>query len=105
MPIAALLGCMKTGVCCYQNIPDFDADQVAALLGPRLMASRGQPYAIAQHRDDPSDCSERTEYFDWHSDGLYVMRPPHYVILHCLDPGAGLISTDLANVKEVLSKI
>lgn len=105
MHLTQLLSGVKAGVCLLQNLPDFDADQIAFLLRRRIVTTSGQPYAIAQHKDDPSDCSDRTEYFDWHSDGLYVMRPPHYVILHCLDPGAGLISTDLVNVKDVLSKI
>ncbi|SRR6266852_1442688 len=105
MHLTQLLSGVKAGVCLLQNLPDFDADQVAFLLRRRLVATSGQPYAIAQHKADPSDCSDRTEYFDWHSDGLYVMRPPHYVLLHCLDPGAGLISTDLCSVTKVLNKL
>lgn len=105
MHLTQLLSGVKAGVCLLQNLPDFDADQIAFLLRRRIVATSGQLYAIAQHKDDPSDCSDRTEYFDWHSDGLYVMRPPHYVILHCLDPGAGLISTDLCSVQETLKSL
>ena len=89
----------------YQNVSDFDAGRVAAWLGPRLVQTSGHDYAVAQHKDDPSDCSDRTEYFDWHSDGLYYPQPPKYVLLHCLDAGHGLIKTELVNIHEIILRL
>ncbi len=87
----------------YRDIPGLDIDELARLLGPRLVQTSGKNYAFATHKEDPSDCSDRTEYFDWHSDGLYHARPPRFVFLHCIDPGAGQCKTELANVSKVLS--
>ncbi len=89
----------------YRNIPDFNPDQWVEWLGPRIVQTSGQNYAIAMHKDDPTDCSDRTEYFDWHSDGLYHPKPPRFVLLHCLNPGAGLVNTELAAVSLVLDQI
>jgi alpha-ketoglutarate-dependent taurine dioxygenase len=81
---------------------EFDIDEMVRLLGSRLVQTSGRDYAVAMHRDDPTDCSDRTEYFDWHSDGLYHARPPRYVLLHCLDPGDGKVNTEFAEMDYVL---
>jgi alpha-ketoglutarate-dependent taurine dioxygenase len=74
-------------------------------LGSRIVLSGGFPYSIAQHKDNPSDCSDRTEYFDWHSDGLYHPHPPKYVLLHCLDAGSGAVVTELASSQIILGHL
>ena len=89
----------------YWNILDFDVEELVQLLGPRIIQTSGKNYAIAMHREDPTDCSDRTEYFDWHSDGLYHPTPPKFVLLHCLNSGNGQIHTDLADVQNVLAKL
>jgi len=93
----------------YQNITDLDVEELVHLLGSRIVRTGGRDYGhdyrIAMHREDPTDCSDRTEYFDWHSDGLYYSKPPKYVLLHCLDPGSQQINTDLAETIQVLSVI
>ena len=86
-----------------RDVPDFDVDEFARLLGPRIVQTSGKNYAFAMHKEDPTDCSDRTEYFDWHSDGLYHATPPRFVLLHCLDPGHGQVNTELADVKVVLA--
>ncbi len=100
-----LLSTMKSGVLSFSNIPDFDADSLAHWLGRRIVPTSGLPYAIAQHRDDPSNFSDRTEYFDWHSDGLYKIHPPRYVLLHCCDAGVESIPTEVVSIKACLDKI
>lgn len=82
-----------------------DPDELARLLGDRIVQTSGKNYAIAMHRDDPTDCSDRTEYFDWHSDGFYHARPPRFVLLHCLHPGNGHCNTEFANVETLLDSI
>lgn len=89
----------------FQDIPDFDVDEFIRWLGPRLVKTSGQDYAIAMHKEDPTDCSDRTEFFDWHSDGLYLPQPPRFVLLHCLDPGGGEVVTELASVDKVLNSL
>ncbi len=89
----------------YEHLPDFDIEEWVKHLGSRIVQTNGQNYAVAQHKDDPSDCSDRTEYFDWHSDGLYHPLPPRYVLLHCINPGAGQINTELASVEKVLDRL
>lgn len=88
-----------------RDLSGLDIDKLARLLGPRLVQTSGQDYAVAMHKDDPSDCSDRTEYFDWHSDGLYHPVPPRHVLLHCIDPGTGMIATELAETESVLADI
>jgi alpha-ketoglutarate-dependent taurine dioxygenase len=82
---------------------DFDADEFVRLLGPRIVQTSGKNYAFAMHKEDPTDCSDRTDYFDWHSDGLYHAEPPRFVLLHCIDAGAGQINTDLAATNDVVA--
>lgn len=89
----------------YEHIPDFDIDEVVKHLGSRIVPTSGKDYVIAQHKDDPSDCSDRTDYFDWHSDGLYYTTPPRFVLLHCLDPGSGQGKTELASVFYMLDRL
>lgn len=89
----------------HRAIPDFDVEEFVRLLGPRIVQTSGKNYAFAMHKEDPTDCSDRTEYFDWHSDGLYHVTPPRFVLLHCLDPGGGHVNTELADVGVVLSAI
>lgn len=100
-----LLGTMANTAVAYRNTPDFAIDKVVKWLGRRIVQTSGQDYAIAQHKDDPTDCSDRTEYFDWHSDGLYFPVPPKYVLLHCLDAGHGAAKTELANIHEILLRL
>src|SRR5882672_3619781 len=83
----------------------FDPEQYAKQLGSRLVQTSVADYAIAMHKEDPSDCSDRTEFFDWHSDGLYHDVPPKYVLLHCLNPGHGRVMTELTDMSVVLSKL
>lgn len=87
------------------NLSGLDADKLARLLGPRLVQTSGKNYAVAMHRDDPANFSDRTDYFDWHSDGLYHAKPPRFVLLHCLDPGKAGIGTELADAHSALSDI
>ncbi len=87
------------------DTPDFDVEEFARLLGPRIVKTSGKTYAIAAHREDPTDCSDRTDYFDWHSDGLYHPNPPRFVLLHCLDPGSSEAMTELADVLLILTKL
>jgi alpha-ketoglutarate-dependent taurine dioxygenase len=89
----------------YQDVPDFDVEELVRLLGSRIVQTSGQNYAIAKHKEDPTDCSDRTEYFDWHSDGLYLPKPPRFALLHCLNPGNGQAKTELANTNQVLTKL
>ena len=89
----------------FRHDPGFDAEDLVKQLGPRLVQTSGQNYAIAKHKDDPADCSDRTEYFDWHSDGLYHPQPPRFVLLHCLQVGSGEVKTELASVAELIAKI
>jgi len=88
----------------FDNTLDFDPDYFVKLLGDRIVLSGDKPYTIAEHKEDPTDCSERTEYFDWHSDGMYHYKPPKYVLLHCLDPGKEKITTDLSTTKFFLHR-
>src|SRR6267378_2173432 len=87
----------------HRAIPDFDVEEFVRLLGPRIVETSGKNYAFAMHKEDPTDCSDRTEYFDWHSDGLYHVTPPRFVLLHCLNPGSGTCQTDFVSVAEVLN--
>jgi alpha-ketoglutarate-dependent taurine dioxygenase len=87
----------------YRDVPDFDADEFVGLLGQRLVQTGGQDYALAVHKEDRTDHSNRTDYFDWHSDGLYHAWPPRFVLLHCVDPGDGTCQTDFVSVAEVLA--
>ena len=88
-----------------RDVPDFDVDEFARLLGPRIVQTSGKNYAFAMHKEDPTDCSDRTEYFDWHSDGLYHVTPPRFVLLHCLHPGSKQSMTELANISQVLADL
>jgi len=85
----------------YCNLPDFDPNKWATILSKHIKQTTGLDYTIAMHQDNPNDYSNRTEYFDWHSDGLYHPVPPQYVLLHCLDAGCGLAETELSHVVEV----
>jgi alpha-ketoglutarate-dependent taurine dioxygenase len=89
----------------YQDVPDFDVEELIRLLGPRIVQTGGENYAIARHKEDPTDHSNRTTFFDWHCDGLYLPRPPRFALLHCLNPGSGKARTELANTNHVLSKL
>jgi alpha-ketoglutarate-dependent taurine dioxygenase len=89
----------------YQNIHDFDVEEFVRLLGPRLVQTSGKNYAIAAHKEDPTDYSNRTNFFDWHCDGLYLQKPPRFALLHCLNPGNGQARTELAETSQVLSKL
>jgi alpha-ketoglutarate-dependent taurine dioxygenase len=89
----------------FHDVPDFDPERLAEFLGPRVVKTSGKNFALAMHKEDPTDCSDRTEYFDWHSDGLYHGTPPRFVLLHCLDPGTGRCMTDLANVRDILGRL
>src|SRR6266700_7432219 len=68
----------------YQDVPDFDIEELVRLLGPRIVQTSGENYAIAMHKEDPTDHSNRTTFFDWHCDGLYLLKPPRSALLHCL---------------------
>jgi alpha-ketoglutarate-dependent taurine dioxygenase len=81
----------------HQDVPDFDVEELVRLLGPRIVQTSGQNYAIARHKEDPTDHSNRTTFFDWHCDGLYLPKPPRFALLHCLNPGNGQAKTELAN--------
>jgi len=89
----------------YKHIPDFDVKEWVQYLGPRIVQTSGQDYAIAQHKDDPTDYSDRTDYFDWHSDGLYHQNPPRFVLLHCLHPGSEQSKTELASIETILDRL
>ena len=89
----------------YQDVPDFDVEELVRLLGPRIVQTSGENYAIAMHKEDPTDHSNRTTFFDWHSDGLYLAKPPRFALLHCLNPGNGQANTELANTNQVLTKL
>ena len=89
----------------FLSVPDLDVDEVVRLLGTRIVQTKGKAYAIAEHRDDLTDCSDRTEFFDWHSDGLYHSQPPRRVLLYCLDPGHGGVKTEVADTDCVLSAL
>jgi len=89
----------------FQTIHGFDIEEFVQLMKPRIVQTSGADYAIAMHKDDPTDCSDRTDYFDWHSDGLYHVKPPRFVLLHCLDPGEGLVKTELVETIQVLSTL
>jgi alpha-ketoglutarate-dependent taurine dioxygenase len=89
----------------YQDVPDFDVEELVRLLGPRIVQTSGENYAIAMHKEDPTDHSNRTTFFDWHSDGLYLPKPPRFALLHCLNPGNGQAKTELANTNQVLTKL
>ena len=91
----------------FRNIPDFDIEELIQLLGPRIVQTSGKDYAIAMHKENPSDYSDRTEYFDWHSDGLYhvVRKPPQFVLLHCLNKGTQDIKTELTDTATILNKL
>jgi alpha-ketoglutarate-dependent taurine dioxygenase len=89
----------------YQNLLDFDVDELVRLLGPRIVQTSGQNYAIARHKEDPTDHSNRTTFFDWHCDGLYLTDPPKFAMLHCIDPGCGKARTEFAKTSDVLSQL
>ncbi len=89
----------------YQDVPDFDVEELVRLLGPRIVQTSGKNYSIATHKEDPNDHSNRTTFFDWHCDGLYLATPPRFALLHCLDPGNGQAKTELANTNQVLTKL
>lgn len=92
----------------FLHVSNMDVDKLVAWaneLGPGIVQTGGKDYAIVQHKDDPSDHSNRTEYFDWHSDGLYHAKPPRFVLLHCLNPGSGEAQTDVASSMQVLKQM
>jgi alpha-ketoglutarate-dependent taurine dioxygenase len=89
----------------YRDVPDFDVEEFVLLLGPRIVQTSGKNYAIAMHKEDPTDYSNRTTFFDWHCDGLYLPKPPRFALLHCLHPGNGQAKTELANTNEVLTRL
>jgi hypothetical protein len=87
------------------DIPNFDIEELVRFLGSRVVQTSGRNFAVAMHKDDPSDYSNRTEFFDWHSDGLYHAKPPRFVLLHCVDPGTGQVRTELNDVRRVRSML
>jgi alpha-ketoglutarate-dependent taurine dioxygenase len=89
----------------YQDVPDFDVDELVRLLGPRIVQTSGENYAIARHKEDATDHSNRTTFFDWHTDGLYLPKPPRFALLHCLHPGSRQAKTELADIDQVLAKL
>jgi alpha-ketoglutarate-dependent taurine dioxygenase len=89
----------------HHEVPDFDVDELVQLLGTRIVQSGGKNYSIAMHKEDPTDFSNRTNFFDWHCDGLYLPNPPKFALLHCLNPGNGEARTEFANTNQVLAKL
>jgi alpha-ketoglutarate-dependent taurine dioxygenase len=87
----------------FQSISDFDADKFVSLVGNGIVKTKDKDYEIIMEGDDPTDFSNRTQYFHWHSDGLYREIPPRFVLFHCLHPGNGKAMTELASVRCVFS--
>lgn len=54
-------------------------------------------YSMVAPGGAPGDFSRTGKEFDYHSDGLYLKELPRFVLLHCINAGAGICTTDLSD--------
>jgi alpha-ketoglutarate-dependent taurine dioxygenase len=86
---------------------DFDPEALLARLKDRSVPTRSEgATSIVEDIGRPTtDCSKHTLKFDWHTDGLYHDPPPRWTVLHCIDPGAGEITTEVADALAAIGRL
>ena len=70
-----------------------------------LVRSSEGHVSFVRQGSEPSDRSARTETFDFHTDGLYLVDPPDCCGLFCLDEGRGDIPTVFVDSRTVLRRL
>jgi hypothetical protein len=61
--------------------------------------------SIVQGGDSRVDLSRASGQFDFHLDGLYMNRLPHWVLLACEDPGSSTTFTRFADSTQVIKQL
>ena len=84
----------------------FDPEALLARLKHRSVPTSEGAYSIVEDIGRPTtDFSKHSRFFDWHTDGLYHDPPPRWTVLHCIDPGDGEITTEVADALAAIRHV
>jgi alpha-ketoglutarate-dependent taurine dioxygenase len=92
---------------CIKRV-NFDVTKFLSLVASSslyVVSTNDGPYSIVKETGNYDDFSQRTDRFDWHTDGLYYEKVPEYVILYCDNPGNGSTPTVFTDTRAVVSNL